>query len=366
MSEPHDHSHHDHDHAPAEQPAAAVDTGSQALDEALRSSFVIVKVVLVVLVVVFIFSGVRAVGPQERAIVLRFGKPVGNGEEQLLKPGFHWAFPYPIDEIVKIRVGEIQTVTSSVGWFSQPEAQEIAGVEPPSLPSLNPSAEGYALTGDANIVHVRATMRYRITDPLAYEFDFNGASNLVQNILNNALVHAASHSTVDFALLNNAGFKEKIIARVNEQISGRKLGITLEPVDVRVVPPKFVKESFDQVLAAEQDRSRAINQSQANASSTNSAAQAQANQMILEGESDKTRAVQKISTEATRFTSYLPQYQANPKFFRDRKLTETLTSVLTNEPDKKFAFPSDLNGKPYELRLQLNREPKNPKSESQP
>lgn len=361
----HDHPHHDH---PEPTPVEShVDTGSQALDEALRSSFVIVKVVLVVLVIVFIFSGVRAVGPQERAVILRFGKPVGTGPEQLLKPGFHWAFPYPIDEIVKIRIGEIQTVTSSVGWFNQTAEQEVAGAEPPALPSLNPSAEGYALTSDANIVHVRATMRYRISDLLAYEFDFKNTQDIVQNILNNALVYAASHSTVDYALLNNAGFNEKIVARLNQQIAERKLGITLEPVDVRVVAPKYVKESFDQVLAAEQDRSRAINQAQANASSTNSGAQALAKRMVFEAESETTRLIRKISTEANFFTSHLSQYQTNRNLLMSRLLTETLARVLTNEPDKKFAFPPDLNGKPYELRLNLNREPRNPKAaESQP
>jgi len=31
---------------------------------------------------------------------------------------------------------------------------------------MNPAIDGYALTGDANIVHVKATLRYRIEDPV--------------------------------------------------------------------------------------------------------------------------------------------------------------------------------------------------------
>ena len=58
-------------------PETPVDAGSQALAEALRSSFAIVKVVMVLLVLLFLASGFFTVGPQERGILLRFGRPVG-------------------------------------------------------------------------------------------------------------------------------------------------------------------------------------------------------------------------------------------------------------------------------------------------
>ena len=351
------------------QPApheTAVDTGSQALEEALRSSFVIVKAVLVVMLVVFIFSGVRSVGPQERAVVLRFGKPRGTGAEQLLKPGLHWAFPYPIDDIVKIRVGEIQTVTSSVGWYSQTPEQELAGVEPPALPSLNPSSEGYALTGDGNIVHVKATMRYRISDPLAYEFNFTNAAQIAQNILNNALVYAAAHSTVDYALLNSAGLKEKIIARVSQQISERKLGITLEPMDIAVVPPMTVKAAFRAVLDAEQDKSSAVLAAQRYAGTNVLAAQAEANILTNVAQAERANLVLNIAQEAKTFSNLLPQYQINPELLRQRLLTETWQRILTNAAVDKFFLPDRADGKPRELRLLLNREPRAPQPQSQP
>ena len=105
MNDSHDHPHHDPDrggkpdHGPA-NPArleGAEDSGVQALSDALRSSFAIVKVIMVGLLVLFLFSGFFVVGPQEKALVLRFGIPVGGGDGQLLGPGPHWAFPPPID-----------------------------------------------------------------------------------------------------------------------------------------------------------------------------------------------------------------------------------------------------------------------------
>ena len=98
-----DHSHHEHEQPSAGGPLPPEDAGSQALAEALRSSFAIVKVLMVVLVVVFLGSGIFQVKPQVRAVRLHYGRPVGEGTKALLGPGLHWSWPYPIDEVVMIK-----------------------------------------------------------------------------------------------------------------------------------------------------------------------------------------------------------------------------------------------------------------------
>jgi regulator of protease activity HflC (stomatin/prohibitin superfamily) len=52
----------------------------------LRSSFAIVKIVMAA-DGHFFSSGFFTVGPQEKAVILRFGKPVGEGEKVLLNAG---------------------------------------------------------------------------------------------------------------------------------------------------------------------------------------------------------------------------------------------------------------------------------------
>src|SRR5436189_6405122 len=127
-----------------------VDSGSQALSEALRSSFGILKFLMVLLVFVFLFSGVFQVKQQERAIVLSFGRPVGTGEAALVKPGLRWSWPYPIGDYIRVSVSGIQTARSSTGWYQTTAAQETAGTEPPAGGTLNPAVDGYAVTADEN------------------------------------------------------------------------------------------------------------------------------------------------------------------------------------------------------------------------
>src|SRR5207237_9165320 len=119
---------------------------------------------------------------QEKAIKLRFGKPVGEGENALLGPGPHWALPAPIDEVVRIPIGQVQSVASTIGWYATTAAQEASRTEFEPGPSLKPGIDGYLLTADTNIIHVRGMLIYRISEPaLRFEFDFVGVSNLVHD-----------------------------------------------------------------------------------------------------------------------------------------------------------------------------------------
>lgn len=361
--------HHHHDAAPEPPPEAPMeDSGTQALADALKSSFLVVRVVMAGLILLFFASGIFTVGPQEVAIKLLFGAPTGTGEAALLKPGLHWSFPYPINEIVKIPKDQIHTVVSSAGWYPVTAQQELAGQEPPAGPTLNPAADGYTLTADGNIMHVKATLRYRISDPVAYEFNFAVASNLVQNALNNALHHASAHFTVDKATRQDiAGFKEKLMGRVQQLVTAQNLGIEFDPrgCDVTAIPPRQVKAAFDAVLEAENDKRKTINTAQGEANTTLTKAQAEADAVRNAGRADATRIVQSAQADADYFLARLPEFDRNKQLFRDRRLTETMAIVLANAQEKYFLVERT-DGTPRDLRILLNREPLKPAAQKQP
>lgn len=375
MSHDHNHPHehgpgcghdHDHDHKPEVTPApeTPTDPGSQALATALKSSFVIVKVAMVLLVGVFLFSGFFTVGPQERAIILRRGKPVGEGEKALLGPGLHFALPYPIDEVVKVPITELQRVTSTVGWFFITPEQEVAGSEPMGGPSLNPAVDGYLVTGDQNIVHARATLNYRIEDPIAYVFDFTAASNAVLSALNTALVQSAAQFKVDDILTRDVfGFKDAVKRRVTELLAVHQLGVVVEQLEVFSRPPLFLKADFARVTDAVQKRDKVINEARTVENQVLSKAGADAAGLINTAETESTWLVENLKAEASRFNDLLPSYRANPQLFAQQRLTETMGRVMSGVQDKIF-LSEGVSGQPRELRLLLSREPQKVKKEA--
>jgi membrane protease subunit HflK len=364
MSDEHDHSHHDHGHehpAPVTpEPAPMDDAGSEALSEALKSSFGIVKIVMVVLVLVFIFSGFFKVQEGQKAVILRFGKPQGVGNAALLGAGLHFSFPPPIDEVVKIHYAQLQTVKSTVGWYNVTPEQEALGQEPPAGPSLNPAVDGYAITGDGNIIHTRATLTYRIDDPLRYEFEFTNASNAVQNALDNALLYAAARFTVDDALTREiTRFQDAVKTRVTELVQKENLGVIIENCQVESRPPRFLKGAFDAVLTALSTRDKVHNEALSYENQVLSKAAAEAASRTNSAQAERVRLVESVKAEAQRFSDLLPSYQTNPALFANVFLIESLGHVLTNVQDKIY-LPERADGKTRELRLQLSREPRKP------
>jgi modulator of FtsH protease HflK len=362
-----DHDHVHHDPAPPSPGAATPagpetpdDSGSQALSEALKSSFAIVKVVMGALVLLFLASGIFTVGPQEKAIILRFGSPQGEPGKELLGAGLHWSFPYPIDEVVKIPITEIQQVRSTVGWYATTPEQEFNNMEPPPGPSLNPASDGYTITGDGNIIHTRATLSYRIERPSRYALEFVNASNAVQNALDNALIFVTARYAVDDVLTRDkTGFRERVQARVEELIRKEDLGIAIEQCVVESKPPRQCKQAFDAVLTSVSVRDTAHNEAVKYENQMVSLAAAEAAGRTNAAEAGRVQLVRQVKAEADQFTELLPRYRSNPSLFATVLLSEKLTQVMTNLQDKYYV-PEGVGGEKSELRLQFSREPLKP------
>jgi membrane protease subunit HflK len=348
------------------RPETQMDSGSQALSEALRSSFGIVKIVMGLLIVLFIFSGFFVVGPQERAIVLHLGRaPIEQGDKALLGPGLHFSWPYPIDEYQKIPITGVQRAMSTACWYATTPAMEAAGTEPFAGATLNPAVDGYAISADENIIHSRATLTYHISDPVRFVFGFNDAKQAITNALDDALLFAAAHYNVDNILTRDViGFREAVFKRAVELVEAQNLGVTLEQCTIQTITPRQqnVRQAFDNVLKAEIDRSKKLSDARSYENSVTNRAVADAAGQINLAESERVRLVSEVSSRAEQFLDLLPKYRENPGLFVQQRLTATIGRALTNVQDKIFV-PSGADGNNKEIRYIINRELPKPKTE---
>jgi membrane protease subunit HflK len=362
----------DHDHLDPNLAPETRDAGSQALAEALRGSFAIVKIAMIALVALIFLAGFFTVKPGERAVILRFGKPRGEGQNMLLSPGkFYWSFPYPIDQVVRIPISEIQKVTSTTGWYPMSHAEEMLfdaeGTEPTAGgTSLNPLNESYVLTADRNIIHTRATITYHVDDPMKaifgfagstnQQFDLAGISNAVQTAADNALVATAARFNVDDILtLNIAGFQDAVRHRINELVAREQLGVVIESCQVKNAAPRQLADDFRQVTAARQNRDKLIQVALGAQSQTLNEARAQSVSITNSAESARTRYVSGVQSETAAFTNLLAQFQTNTALYERMKLAEAMPQILSNAD--KYFMPQRSDGQARELRLMLNREP---------
>ena len=88
-----------------------------------------------------------------------------------------------------------------------------------------------------------------------------------------------------------------------------------------------------------------------------SAALSESNSIVTTAMSASSEMLGKIAADAKVFEGSLLAYERNPALFRQLLMTESWQAILANADDKFINLINDpANGKPYELRIQLNRE----------
>jgi membrane protease subunit HflK len=95
--------------------------------------------------VLWMFTGIYIVDPDEQGVVLRFGK-----YNRTVPPGPHYRIPFPIESVETPKVTQVQRV--EVGFRSLARAGGQPQVR--AIPE-----EAYTLTGDENIVNVQFSVR---------------------------------------------------------------------------------------------------------------------------------------------------------------------------------------------------------------
>jgi len=247
-----------------------LDPANQALADALRLSFRLLKVVMVVLVVFFLGSGFFVVGPEEVGIVLRFGKIAGNKNTQVKKPGSHFAFPPPIDEQILIPTN-YKSLEIDTFYFRVSDADAMKSLDEMVGRALEPGLDGAMLTGDKNIIHARWLVQYRIADPVLFVtnvYDAGGGNAreraIVRATLENALIAAVGRREVD-DVIRGAGLDEALEearADMQRQLT-EVLAAGIEVNWIKYVkhpptPPLQVRPAFNRVSQSENTKLREI------------------------------------------------------------------------------------------------------------
>ena len=327
------------------------DARTRALTEALQSSFKVVRVIMVILAVVFLGSGITRVESSKKAIHLQFGKYVDT-----LDPGLVWAWPNPIDKIVEIQTTSLTNITSDVGY------RTAEGKEPEASSQFQPTYDGYTLTGDGNVLHIKAEMRFSLDETKGdtirkYKFGFSDIQSLLTNVLDNAVYHAsASRSAID-AYNNDTELGKDIERRVKETIekidSDLQLKIELLPV---VKVPLDVLPVFDAFRTVVEERSKTVKDAEAYAVSTLAKARGQAEVIKGGGKTAANALLTSVEAEEKAFSAQRSYYEENPLLFEQRLVAETMQRVLTNAVDVFY-----LSGRTP--RIWLNRTPEKRKLE---
>lgn len=331
-----------------------LDPGRQALADALQVSFRLLVGVMVFITLAYLASGVFIVQEHERAYVLVFGRITGLGADRIKEPGLHWTWPKPVAEVVRVPAARIQTLEVDTQWYEQlPTDQWDPGPQRAAAPSLRPLRDGYVLTGDANIIHARWGVRYAVRDPETYLFRVAEAERILHKELDRAAVRVAQRWPVDRALRTDIEqFRGEVDQVLRERLYDHPVGLDLHRLDLlAVTPPLQVAAAFEQVIEAEQDRSRSISAARAYAARVANETRGDASRVQAEARAERQRVVSEAEADAEFFRSVQTAYHEQPTIIAHTLWQDRIREILARV-DRKHILHERTDGQ-RELRLQL-------------
>jgi len=273
----------------------------------------------------YLFSGVTVVRPDEVAVILRWGRLVGDTPAlQAHPPGLLFAFPRPVDQVIRVQVKHVHEVPVSTLTAAPPEEDE-------SVPtSLNPLTQGYALTGDQNVVHVDMVARYRVRDPGEWAFYGPKSEDVLRVEVSAAMVRSLGEMGVDRVLAD--GRKDLIATATRRAQAGLDAchsGLELSSLELtNLIPPRALVEEFNAVQSAFIGAETMRKEAQAFAEGAVPGAQARADELLQTARADASSDLSQAMGEADAFRSLAKEYRANAAVVRERLYRDAVDRAI--------------------------------------
>ena len=283
----------------------------------LKFSKNIIGIVLVLVIALYLASGIFVVAPDEQGVVKRFGKFI-----RIESPGLNYHLPYPIETVLTPAVTQVKRV--EIGF-------RTISFGPPARYREIP-IEALMLTGDENIVSAEAIVQYKIKDPVNYLFNIILPEQTVRSAAEASLRQVIGERKIDEALtVGKYEIQEETKRLLQILLDSYKAGILIVAVQLQDVnPPKEVQDAFKDVASAKEDKSRYINQAQGYKNDLIPKARGEAVKMTKEAEGYKIERIKKAEGDTAKFNNILTEYKKGEYITQARLYLETMEEILPN------------------------------------
>jgi membrane protease subunit HflK len=266
---------------------------------------------IVAVVGIWLASGLYQVQPGEVGVVRHFGYEVSRSG-----PGLHYRLPWPIQQVDAVNTEAIRR--AEIGFRTEN-----------GIPT-RVASEALMLTGDENIVDAQLIVQYRVVDPSKYLFRLQEPDATLRAATEVALRSAVGKTKIDDILTTGRSqVQEQTREFLQRLLDSYQSGLQVTAVNLQVVdPPDQVKDAFQEVVRAREDRERLINEARAYGADILPKARGQAQQTIREAEGYKEQRRLQAQGDVARFVSVLQEYSKSKDVTRERLHLEALERVL--------------------------------------
>lgn len=264
-------------------------------------------------VALWLVSGVFLVQPDQQAVVTRFGSVV----EPRVGSGLHYAFPWPVDRVYKLKVRQTRRLV-------------VGGDLPDSVLGRSQPGASQFITGDQNIINATVVVQYSIGDPALFLFHTQDAEAAMRGIIESELARRFAHTQVDDILTTEkVAIQNAVRSAAQSSLDGYHTGLVLASVNIDgVSPPAEAADAFRDVASARADSLRTLNEAQGYANDLLPRARGEASQLMESARGYRESRIARATGEASRFLDIAAEYDKAPQVTSERAYVEAMEQIL--------------------------------------
>ena len=285
-------------------------TDPVTIDQDSKDSFKKLFVVLPVLLGIFaIYSSFYTIDPGEIGVIQRFGKLSSYSD-----PGLHLKIPV-VDKLTVVDVEKVRRI--EIGFRSDRSRVSIV-------------QESLMITKDENIVDAQAIIQWKIKDPGNYLFKVWNVESTIKSTAEVALRSSMGVTNIDDALTTGRDLiQSNTRAFLQKLLDSYSSGVAITDVKLQIVdPPEEVKDAFNEVVRAKEDKEKLINNAKGYFEDVIPKARGEAEKMIRQSEAYREQRISKAEGDVARFNQIYSEYRKDKETTKTRIYLEKMESIL--------------------------------------
>ena len=283
------------------------------------------------------YTSVFTVDPEEKAVVLKFGK-----EDRIVDQGLHFKLPFFMEQEYKVPVQrqlKLEFGFRTAGNETRQQYQQTQYLGGSYV------SEALMLTGDLNVASIEWVTQYKIADPVKYLFKVRNVDQTFRDMNEAVLREIIGDRTINEVLTVGRGEIQNLAKeKLSKLCEDYTLGIVVSQVILQdVSPPDAVKPAFNEVNQAEQEKETTIQNALAAYNREIPQAEGTALRTVEAAEGYAVKRVNEAMGAVSQFTQVFEEYKKAPGITRQRIYLETMQEIY-QAVDRKIIIDEDASG----------------------
>jgi membrane protease subunit HflK len=242
-----------------------------------------------------------------------------------MQPGLHWIARF-IDKKYLVDVRKIYSFSLEGDFLTKSSEQN----DLQNQYTVESTKKLTSADQSKNLVNVELTVQYRIHDPRKYLFNVVDPDGTIKSVAAGALSDMVGQMKLDEVLTTGReNLSSGVMERIKNVLAPYNVGLEVIAVTLRKVQaPNQVREAFNDVNRADQDKATYIQQAQAYASKVVPLAQGVAARTLADANAYQQKVTLNAEANIAKYQALLKVYATAPEVTKQRMYIETMQHIF--------------------------------------